>query len=95
VKWAQVPEQHRNGIIDGYKVYYGAKNVPFKYKQISSNTTFSTTLTQLRKFTKYHVQVLAYTRIGDGALSEPPVLLQTWDDGKYITNIRPIKKTIL
>jgi len=34
----------------------------------------------LKKFTQYHIQVLAYTRVGDGALSDPPVLVQTWDD---------------
>lgn len=82
VKWRSVPDEHCNGIIDGFKVYYGAKNVPFRYKQIPSNGTFTTTLTQLKKFTQYHIQVLAYTRVGDGLLSDPPVLTQTWDDGK-------------
>ena len=81
VRWGAVPEIHCNGIIEGYKIYYGAKNVPFQYKQIPSNTTFKTTLTQLKKFTQYHIQVLAYTRVGDGALCDPPVLIQTWDDG--------------
>ncbi|XP_035707340.1 protein sidekick isoform X3 [Folsomia candida] len=80
VRWQSVPEEHCNGIIDGYKVYYGAKNVPFQYKQIGSNATFTTTLTQLKKFIQYHVQVLAYTRVGDGVLSDPPLLVQTWDD---------------
>lgn len=80
VKWNPIPEDHCNGIIDGYKVYYGAKNVPFQFKQIPSNATFTTTLTQLKKFAQYHIQVMGYTRVGDGALSEPPVLTQTWDD---------------
>ncbi|ODM95509.1 Protein sidekick [Orchesella cincta] len=80
VKWNAIPEEHCNGIIDGYKVYYGAKSVPFQFKQINSNATFTTTLTQLKKFTQYHIQVMGYTRVGDGALSEPPVLIQTWDD---------------
>jgi protein sidekick len=83
VKWQSVPDEHCNGIIEGYKVYYGAKNVPFQYKQIGSNSTYTTTLTQLKKFTQYHVQVLAYTRVGDGVLSDPPLLVQTWDDGNY------------
>lgn len=80
VKWNPIPEEHCNGIIDGYKVYYGAKNVPFQFKQINSNATFTTTLTQLKKFTQYHIQVMGYTRVGDGALSEPPALVQTWLD---------------
>ena len=72
----------RNGVIEGYKVYYGALNVPFQYKKVSSNATFTTTLTELRKFTEYSIQVLAYTRIGDGTLSVPPIVVQTMEDGK-------------
>ena len=75
---------HRNGIIEGYKVYYGTLNVPFKYKKVSSNATFTTTLTELRKFTQYSIQVLAYTRIGDGVLSVPPIVVQTLEDGKFL-----------
>ena len=37
VKWAEVEKIHRNGIIEGFKVYYGAKNVPFQYKEISND----------------------------------------------------------
>ena len=80
VKWGDVSKRHRNGIIDGYKVYYGAKDVTFKYKTIDNNNTKQTTLTELRKFTHYTVQVLAYTRMGDGALSEPRIQVQTFED---------------
>jgi protein sidekick len=57
VKWGDVNKRHRNGIIEGYKVYYGAKDVAFKYKSIDNNVTKQTTLTELRKFTHYTVQV--------------------------------------
>lgn len=81
VKWGDVPREHQNGLIEGFKVYYGAMpRLPFQYKKISSNSTFTTTLTELRKFEQYHVQVLAYTRLGDGILSAPPVRVQTFDD---------------
>ncbi|XP_032779959.2 protein sidekick isoform X2 [Daphnia magna] len=80
VRWNEVDLLHRNGIIEGYKVYYGALNVPFRYKKVPSNATFTTTLTELRKFTQYSIQVLAYTRIGDGILSMPPVVVQTMED---------------
>ncbi|XP_015923362.1 protein sidekick isoform X2 [Parasteatoda tepidariorum] len=80
VKWGEVPKIHQNGIIEGYKVYYGAKNVPFQYKTIESNNTFTTTLTELRKYTQYSVQVLAFTRIGDGVLSIPPMSVRTFED---------------
>lgn len=85
VRWGDVPVEHQNGQIEGFKVYYGANSrSTFQYKNIPSNTTFTTTLTELRKFVQYHVQVLAYTRLGDGALSIPPVRVQTFEDSKWI-----------
>ena len=66
VKWAEVESIHRNGIIEGFKVSYGAKGVPFQFKEITSNITRQTTLTELKKYTQYAIQVLAYTRVGDG-----------------------------
>lgn len=82
VRWAPVPQPHRNGQIDGYKVFYGATGlgIQVQHKLIASNTTFTTTLTELRKYVPYHVQVLAYTRLGDGALSTPPLRVQTFED---------------
>ena len=80
VKWGGVPRRHRNGVIEGYKVYYGAKGVAFRYKDIEGNATAQTTLTELRKYTKYAVQVLAYTRVGDGVLSSPPLQERTFED---------------
>lgn len=81
VKWGDVPKEHQNGQIEGYKVYYGADTRSLiQYKLISSNSTFTTTLTELRKFVLYHIQVLAYTRLGDGVPSTPPVRVQTFDD---------------
>jgi len=80
VKWGDVSERHRNGIIEGYKVYFGAKDVPRKFKTIDNNSTKQTTLTELRKFTFYSVQVLAFTRLGDGVLSEPRIQVQTHED---------------
>lgn len=54
-----------------------------QYKDIPKNSTFTTTLTELRKYVTYHIQVLAYTRLGDGALSLPPVRVQTFEDSKF------------
>ena len=35
---------------------------------------------ELKKYTKYAVQVLAYTRVGDGVLSSPPQQERTFED---------------
>ncbi|XP_062537067.1 protein sidekick isoform X3 [Armigeres subalbatus] len=81
VKWSDVPKEHRNGQIEGYKVFYGsAGRTQVLHKAISNNATFTTTLTELKKFVQYDIQVLAYTRLGDGVLSTPPVRVQTFED---------------
>ena len=83
VKWSEVPKKAQNGQIEGYKVFYGAPgvgSVPVLQKTISNNQTFTTTLTELKKFVIYHIQVLAYTRLGDGQLSMPPIRTQTFED---------------
>ncbi|XP_050099535.1 protein sidekick isoform X2 [Anopheles aquasalis] len=81
VRWQQVPKVHRNGQIEGYRVYYGSLGrTPILHKTIPNNGTFTATLTELRKFVPYDVQVLAYTRLGDGTLSTPPVRVQTFQD---------------
>ncbi|XP_055618243.1 protein sidekick isoform X3 [Toxorhynchites rutilus septentrionalis] len=81
IKWSEVPREHRNGQIEGYKVFYGsAGRTQILHKTIPNNSTFTTTLTELKKFVQYDIQVLAYTRLGDGLLSTPPVRVQTFED---------------
>lgn len=81
VNWGDVPVEYQNGQIEGFKVYYGANSrPPFQYKNIMSNNTYTTTLTELRKYVQYHIQVLAYSRLGDGSLSVPPIRVQTFED---------------
>ncbi|XP_058815648.1 protein sidekick isoform X3 [Topomyia yanbarensis] len=81
VKWAEVPKEHRNGQIEGYKVFYGSVGrTQILHKTIANNSTFTTTLTELKKYVQYDIQVLAYTRLGDGMLSTPPVRVQTFED---------------
>jgi len=65
-------------------VYYtSSARAPFQFKTITSNSTYTTTLTELRKFVTYHIQVMAYTRLGDGALSMPSVRVETFEDSEY------------
>lgn len=45
------------------------------------NASRSAQLTGLAKYTLYEIRVLAFTRIGDGVPSRPPVLERTLDDG--------------
>lgn len=44
-------------------------------------TALTTVITGLRKFTNYSLQVLAFTKVGDGILTNP-AYCQTEEDGK-------------
>ncbi|XP_076865315.1 protein sidekick-1 isoform X2 [Brachyhypopomus gauderio] len=82
VTWGPVPDSEQNGNILGYKVLYreqGSETEPH-VQVVKGNLTQSSLLRNLRKFVLYEIQVLAFTRIGDGHLSSPPVLERTKDD---------------
>ncbi|XP_054428409.1 protein sidekick-1 [Pteronotus mesoamericanus] len=80
--WASVPEQDQNGLILGYKILFRAKDLDPEPSShvVRGNHTQSTLLAGLRKFTLYELQVLAFTRIGNGVPSLPLVLERTKDD---------------
>ncbi|XP_062388932.1 protein sidekick-1 isoform X4 [Sardina pilchardus] len=82
VTWSPVPEQEQNGNILGYKVLYKEKDsdLEAQVQSVKGNLTQSVLLRNLRKYVQYQIQVLAFTRIGDGELSSPPVLERTKDD---------------
>ncbi|GFN78217.1 protein sidekick-2, partial [Plakobranchus ocellatus] len=71
VTWSPVPILHQNGNIKGYKVKYKAHGSrdEEKFEVVEGEDTMNTTLTGLRMFVEYDIQVLAYSRIGDGVLS--------------------------
>lgn len=50
---------------------------------VEGNSSRSAQLTGLGKYVLYEVQVLAFTRVGDGSPSHPPVLERTLDDGEF------------
>lgn len=49
---------------------------------VEGNTTHSVQLAGLGKYVLYEIQVLAFTRIGDGRPSSPTILERTLDDGR-------------
>ncbi len=51
---------------------------------VEGNTSHSVQLSGLGKYVLYEIQVLAFTRIGDGRSSSPSILERTLDDGKHI-----------
>lgn len=51
---------------------------------VEGNTSHSVQLSELGKYVLYEIQVLAFTRIGDGRSSSPPILERTLDDGGHV-----------
>lgn len=56
---------------------------------VRGNHTQSALLAGLGKFVLYELQVLAFTRIGNGVPSAPPILERTKDDGTSGPCLRP------
>uniref|UniRef100_A0A8B9TCV8 Sidekick cell adhesion molecule 1 n=1 Tax=Anas platyrhynchos TaxID=8839 RepID=A0A8B9TCV8_ANAPL len=80
--WSAVPESEQNGLVLGYKVCKWNLDSEAKSQIVRGNHTQSCLLSGLRKYVLYEIQVLAFTRIGDGVPSSPPVIERTKDDGK-------------
>uniref|UniRef100_A0A8C0LET6 Sidekick cell adhesion molecule 2 n=1 Tax=Canis lupus dingo TaxID=286419 RepID=A0A8C0LET6_CANLU len=82
VRWNEIPEADRNGLVLGYKVMYKEKDSDSqpRFWLVEGNSSRSAQLTGLGKYVLYEVQVLAFTRIGDGSPSHPPILERTLDD---------------
>ncbi|XP_047000635.1 Down syndrome cell adhesion molecule-like protein Dscam2 [Schistocerca americana] len=67
VRWDPPPPEHRNGIIDSYKVFYKNANDV----EVKKTTNLETNLHGLAKFTNYSIRVLALTSAGEGIRSNP------------------------
>ncbi|XP_064423550.1 protein sidekick-2 [Latimeria chalumnae] len=82
VRWSEVPKPERNGLILGYKVVYKEKDSDLLVQNwpVEGNSSRSVQLMDLGKYVLYQIQVLAFTRIGDGVPSSPPILERTLDD---------------
>uniref|UniRef100_A0A8C8RVJ0 Sidekick cell adhesion molecule 2 n=1 Tax=Pelusios castaneus TaxID=367368 RepID=A0A8C8RVJ0_9SAUR len=82
VRWNEIPEADRNGHILGYKVMYKEKDsdAQAQFWLVEGNASRSAQLAGLGKYVLHEIRVLAFTRIGDGVPSSPPVLERTLDD---------------
>ena len=80
VAWDEVPQEDRNGDIQGYRVIYSAPGEPEQKKTVYTSTG-KTSLKHLKKATLYNIKVLAFTSVGDGPES-PAISVTTAEDGK-------------
>ncbi|KAF7692719.1 Down syndrome cell adhesion molecule [Silurus meridionalis] len=72
LSWAPLPKEALNGMLLGYRVIYWANLLDGELGEIKNITTTkaSLELEGLEKYTNYSIQVLAFTRAGDGVRSE-------------------------
>ncbi|XP_014485965.1 PREDICTED: Down syndrome cell adhesion molecule-like protein Dscam2 isoform X3 [Dinoponera quadriceps] len=75
VTWKPPPSDKVHGIVQGYKLLYEAASGAASESQTGRETkishALSTVLHALSPYTNYTVQVLAYTRAGEGVSSSP------------------------
>lgn len=83
VEWRHIPQQYRNGILLGYKIFYAPKKSyqPMFSKTVNS-TRVSTTLDNLEKYTWYVIKVTGFTSKGLGPQPPRPLEIRTSEDGK-------------
>ena len=81
--WQMPPEDSRNGIITGFKLFYKEKGSGESQTvlTISSGSNLTTDVSGLDKYTEYNFQVLAFTSVGDGPKSDEKTV-RTLEDGK-------------
>lgn len=85
VTWLPVPDGYVHGILRGYRLLFKIDEDSFYQNVTTVNQSFE--LMGLEKFTNYSVKVLAYTRIGDGNVSDP-VLVSTDEDGELLAQLQ-------
>ena len=82
--WQLPPEDSRNGIIRGFKLFYKKKGSSGSSAQLpigKATTTRTTVISELDEYTEYEFQVLAFTAVGDGPNSTAAPA-RTKEDGK-------------
>lgn len=83
VSWNPVPPGHENGVIIGYRVLYVKEREaqPKLNSTLQANVSAVFEVTGLMPFTNYCIQVLAFTRQGDGNISDC-LITSTAEGGK-------------
>ena len=63
------------------QIYYQETGLLPEMLVINNETSTHAVLVGLKKFTNYSLHILAFTRMGNGLISEPSILVRTLEDG--------------
>ncbi|GAB6033413.1 Down syndrome cell adhesion molecule-like protein 1 [Chamberlinius hualienensis] len=75
ISWSQPPPMFQHGIVLGYKIFY--TSIKAEESSIVQNRPYiktgkmQATIHSLEKYTNYSVRALAFTKVGDGATTDP------------------------
>ena len=79
-------------VSQGYKVYYSLNpDLPLsRWFVLSVDNSQLTTISNLITNRTYAISVLAYTALGDGPMSWPPVLVKIQQGGSCLPELSPV-----
>ena len=84
VQWDEIPPDFIHGVLLGYRVLfwrYNESRDTYETKQLSTNER-SVHLRNLWIYTKYKIQVLGFTAVGEGAISKE-IIVSTDEYSKF------------
>ena len=86
VSWEEVPAIDQNGIITMYEVQYEpletfGNQIFTETVNITNTSMLNTILIDLEEYVEYNITVRAYTDVGPGPYSDPPITVRTMEDG--------------
>ena len=77
ITWTRVPKEHRQGIIEGYRLYYADKTLPnISWHNLSmpnrhgGSDMFNQTVNGLKIYTPYLFRISAFTYKAEGVFSD-------------------------
>lgn len=97
VEWRPPPDDQRNGLILGYRVFYlkSEENLSDKDAQSVEVDRTEATLTGLDTWTEYKIWVLGYTMTGESPQSMP-IFVKTHESGRYFEQMMmPLSTNLL
>lgn len=97
VTWKPPPSDKVHGVVQGYKLLYEAASVVLEQqagRETKISHALSTVLHGLSPYTNYTVQVLAYTRAGEG-VANSPISCTTEETGKPFPTLYAVYITVV
>ena len=82
VTWNDVPAEHQNGNITGYKIYIKKAEIQEEGWEIEETSQKTLSKSRLDLWTLYDIKISAKTSVGEGVQSNA-VTVRTDEDGEY------------